>query len=158
MLGGVVQFGGNGSVGAFGGAREVAGPLLDVRDRGGQRTVCLAALPERRLPVADRGEQRVRESDTVVLERDHSFARGELERLPDNSLVSAGRANEIDGGTARCGGDEQDLPRPLGKTRDAPPKQRFQVAGDRQRLPRLGSRPTPLELSAELEGKERIPT
>ena len=61
LLGRGFQLGGDGGVGAFGGERQVAGPLLDVRDRAGERPVHGAALPERRLLVADRGEQRMRE-------------------------------------------------------------------------------------------------
>ena len=52
-LGGHLQLRGNGCIGPVGGEREVAGPLLDVRDGARQRSVHRAPLPDRRLLVAD---------------------------------------------------------------------------------------------------------
>ena len=62
LLGGRLQIRGDDAVRALGRKCQVAGPLLEVGDCVGERPVNSAALPERRLLVADRAEQRVREA------------------------------------------------------------------------------------------------
>ena len=85
LLGGRVEVRGGDGVGAVDGQRHVAGPLLDVGDRPCERSVDRTALPDRRLLVADRREQRVGETETRVVELDHSLPRGGVERLDDAS-------------------------------------------------------------------------
>ena len=59
----------------------MARPLLDVDDRAGERSVHCAALPDRRLLVADRREQRMGKAHPRVVELDHAFLDCRLERL-----------------------------------------------------------------------------
>ena len=79
VLGGRLQLGGDSSVGAVRSERQMAGTLLGVRHHLGERTMHRPPLPDRRLLVTDRGEQRVREANGGVIELDHSFVGTGLE-------------------------------------------------------------------------------
>jgi hypothetical protein len=81
MLAGDVERGGDLRVGAFRGERQMAGSLLDVRDRFGQCPVNGAPPRERRLLVADGREQRVGETHARVVQHYESLSFGLLERL-----------------------------------------------------------------------------
>jgi hypothetical protein len=83
----------------------VARPLLDVRHRRCERSVDGATLPERRLLVADRGEQGVCEADTRVIELDDAFPDGRLETPEDALAIAVRRRDHLD----RRPGEGRDL-------------------------------------------------
>ena len=75
--------------------REMAGLLLDVRDRVRQRAVDGAALPDRRLLVANRGKQRMRETDAQIIELDDALPKCALKRGQHALPVAVGRRDEF---------------------------------------------------------------
>ena len=63
VLGGRLQLGGDSSVGAVRGERQMAGALLGVRHHLRERAMHGPSLPDRRLLITDRGEQGMREAN-----------------------------------------------------------------------------------------------
>ncbi len=134
-----IQLGGDGRVGPVGGERQVAGPLLDVRDRLGERPVDGAALPDRRLLVADRGEQRMGEADRESSSSTTPSCSGRLERLEDALPVAVGRRDQLD----RRPRQRRDLksrrrPSPSGSRARRPPSSSRRLSGTRNAWPGTG--------------------
>ena len=90
MLGGRLQFGGDSGVRTLGGEREVARPFLDVGDDSGERAVHGLASPQRRLLVADGGEQRMGEANARAVEHDHVLVAARSSASSDAALDSRG--------------------------------------------------------------------
>ena len=65
------------------GQREMARPLLEIRDHGAQSLVHPAPLEGARARVHAAGEQRVREEDAPGVELDHAVQLGRMEQRPD---------------------------------------------------------------------------
>lgn len=141
---------------ALGGLREVPGPLLDVRDCPGQRPVHRPALPDRRLLVADRGEQRVREPHAGVAELDYPFPHSRLKRRADLFAVSVGCRDHFDcrpGERSDLKENIEQFTRQLGEPAS---EQLPQAIWHVERLPGRRSRVCPDELASELEREEGI--
>ena len=68
-----------------------------------------AALPDRRLLVANRGEQRMREPNVRSIELDHTLAYGRLQRLEHPCLVSVRSGHDFDRRTGERRNLEQDI-------------------------------------------------
>ena len=157
LLGCGVQLGGDDGVRAVRGQRQVAGPLLDVRDRTGERSVHGTALPERRALVADRGEQRMREADASTSSSSTTASsRRRLERLQNALPLTVGRRHELDRRPRERGHQQQDVERLAGQAREAAAEQLAQALGHAQRLAGRRPRARPDELAAELEREERV--
>ena len=95
MLGAGVELRGDRLVRAFGRQGEVAGTLLDVLHRGGERSVHGAALPDGRAFVTDRAEQGMREADALVVELDHRLLDRSFQRLQHPLPLSVGRRHQL---------------------------------------------------------------
>ena len=80
VLGRRLQLRGHERVGPARGQCQMTRPFLPISNHLRERTVHSLAAPDRRLLVANRGEQRMTETDTRALKRDHSLSRRELQR------------------------------------------------------------------------------
>ena len=96
LLGRSLQVRGDPGVGAVGRERQMAGLLLEIRDDAGECPMNGAALPERRLLVADRCEEGIREAETRVVEVDDAFAGGDVEGLKGKLPVSVRCRDQFD--------------------------------------------------------------
>ena len=156
LLGGRLQLGGDSSVGAVCGERQMAGALLGVRHNVSQSSVHGLALPERRALVADRSEERMREADVRVVELDHRLLRRRLERLQDTVALSVGRRHQLDRRSRESGDEQQDVERLAGEACQPASEQLAQALGHAQRLARRRSRVRSDQLAAELQREERV--
>ena len=91
LLGGVLKASGGDRIRARRREREVAGLLLDVRDHVRQRAVDGAALPDRCPLVTNRGKQRMRETEALIIELDDALPACALERGQHALPVAVGR-------------------------------------------------------------------
>ena len=156
LLGGGIELGGDGSIGPVCGEREMAGPLLEVWDRAGQRPVDGTAPRERGLLVADRGEKGVREAHPRVVELDHAFADSLGERVRDLLPVAVRCRDQVDGRPGKRGGLEENVHRFCRQPAQAAAEQLPQALRHAQGAPGRWPFVRPLELAAELEREERI--
>ena len=96
LLGGGLQIRGDDTVRALGRERKMARSLLGVGDGFGERPVNGAALPERRLFVTDRAEQRVCEAQARVVEEEDVLPHRRIERFEDHLTVPVRLSDELD--------------------------------------------------------------
>ena len=105
LLGGSVEIRGDDAVRPLGRERQMARSLLGVGDDVGERPVNGTALPERRLFVADRAEQRVCEAQARVVEDEDVLPHSRIERFEDHLPVPVRLGDELD----RRSGERRDL-------------------------------------------------
>ena len=122
----------------------------------GERPVDRPALPEGRLLVADRGEQRVREAEPRVVELDDAFPHGRLERLEDTLPVSVRRRDELDRRPRERCDLEEDVDRLRWQPGEPAAEQLPQAFGNPQGPTGRRPRVRPNELASELEREERV--
>ena len=89
-------------------------------------------LPDRRLLVTDRGEQRVREANRGVVELDHSFVGAGLECRDDALAISVRGRDQIDRRPGERCDSQQDVEGLAGQPREAAAEQLLQGLGHRQ--------------------------
>ena len=127
-------------------------------DRSRERPVDGAALPDRRLLVADRGEQRDARSEARVVELDHSLPGGRS-RAPRRRVSRSPCAadDELDRRPGERRGRRGQSPVSVGSRARRPPSSSLQALGHAARLgPAVGLRVRADELAPELEREERV--
>ena len=141
----------------FCGEREVTGSFLAVGDDGRERSMHGAPLELRGLLVTDRRMQRVREADTVIVERDHALPCCDVEGDRDCVGVSVDPCEQIEGRPRRRGGFEKHIPGVTGKAASRSPTSCRKLSGTRivtrSEARVLGAG----HLAADREGEEGIP-
>ena len=156
LVRGSLEMGGRSPIRAGRGERHVACPLLDVRDRAGERSVHCTALPERRAAVADRAEQRMCESHGGLVEFHDGVVRRRPQRFENTVPLAVRRRHELDRRSCERGDQQQDVERLAGEACQPASEQLAQALGHAQRLARRRSRVRSDELPAELQCKERV--
>ena len=134
LFGCCLQLGGDVGIRPFRSKSEVAGALLEIADRGGEGSMHGAALPDRRLLVADRGEQRVREPNVRPVELDHTLSYRRLQRLEHPCLVSVRPGHDFDRRTGERCNLKQDVAGVGRKSAQTLAEQLLQALGDAQCL------------------------
>ena len=151
-----VELGGSDLVGAVRSEREMAGALLDLVRHLGERTMNRAALPDRCLLVTDRGDQRMREPQTRLVELDDPLSNSSLEGIEHPLPIVVDGRHQLDRRSGERRNLEKDVDRLGWQAGEATAEELVQALGHTQRAARRGSRVRPRELAAQLESEERI--
>ena len=143
-------------IGAFRGERQVPGLLLDIRNHAGQRPVNGTPLPDRRLLVADRGEQRMRETDLGVVQDDDALSDGCVESSQDAIPVSLGRGDDSTFGRASAATSSNTSSVSPGRRARRPPSSSRRLSGTRSAWPGAGRVFRADQFPAKLQCEERV--
>ena len=155
-LGGGVEAGRRHRVRAVRGQREVPGLLLDIGDRTHQGPVDGAALPDRRLLVTDRGQQRVREAQARVVQLDDAFPQRDLQCRQHPLAVAERQCDKLGRRPGERGGVQEYIQGLGGKPGQAATKEVPQAFRHANRPPGRRLRVHADQLAPELEGIKRI--
>ena len=150
-----LQLGSNRGVGAFHGARQVPGPLLHVGDCPGQRPMHRPALPQRRLLVADRRVQRMRETHLRAVELDHTLVNRRTQRVDDALRVPVRRGDQLHRRPRQRRHLEQHVPGVGRQAGESTTEQLLQARGHPHQTSGR-ARVRPHELAPQLQREERI--
>src|SRR5262249_33793587 len=113
--------------------------------------------PERCLLVAERGEQRVRETHAGVVEVDHSLPKGGIERSEDSLPIAMRGHDQFNGRPGQSRGVEQYRACLPLQPRQSGPQELAQALRHAQRAPRSRARAQARQLPTKLQRIERVP-